>query len=172
MKFNKKNRFLVWFLFYFFKFCYFINMIGTAEFCSATHMCYDPKTVKQFSYLYSLPQMPCLLCACIHSYEQLSGSYCICVFSACCPLPTENHSSTHPQWAHTWWCQAEHCCLNREEPLPRRGTLSCFKSPASGFTRNWCRNIPPQGQDPLAAWGGGSRRSHSPSILSGQELKH
>lgn len=98
----------------------------------------------------------------------ISDSYCICIFSYC-PLPTENHGSTHTQWAHTWWYQAEHCCVSRKEPLPQRGAPSCFEGSASGFTGDWCRNIHHQGQDPLAAWGVSSCHSHSPRILPDQE---
>lgn len=92
-------------------------------------------------------------------------------FSACCPVPTENNSSTNTQWAHAWWYQ-EHCCLSRGEPLPKSGALSHFDGPASGFTRDWCRGIHRQGQDPLTAcWGGCcSSPSHKPPAWSGKQI--
>lgn len=110
--------------------------------------------------------MACFFGTSLHMFI-VSDSYRICIFSYH-PLPTENHGSTHTQWAHTWWYQAEHCCPSRKEPLPQRGAPSCFEGSASGITRDWRRNIL-QGQDPLAAWGVSSYHSHSPSILPDQE---
>lgn len=88
-------------------------------------------------------------------------SYQWLVSLACCPLPAENHSSTHTQWTHAWGYQAEHRCLSRWEHLLQRGATSCFEGPASGLTRHWRRDSPRQGQDPLAAWGGAASATAS-----------